>query len=543
MNTLFYGDNLNVLRSHIADASVDLVYLDPPFNSNRDYNVLFKEQSGAESPAQIKAFGDTWRWANAALDWDNFPELCPNPRVQDLMEGFLKMLGHNDVSAYLVMMAPRLYQLHRVLKPTGSLYLHCDPTAAAYLKILLDSIFGPKNFRNEIIWKRTSVHSDSKTWSRVSDTIFFYSKSEAFTWNPLYQPHSDKHLEDKYQAEDESGRRYTLDNMTSPNPRPNLMYEWNGHAYPPNGWRYSKETMAKLDAEGRIWYPEDKARRPRLKRYLDEMPGTLHGNIWSDINPINSQAAERLGYPTQKPVALLERIIAASSNPGDVVMDPFCGCGTAIVAAQQLGRAWIGIDVTPIATSLIVDRLARMHCRDLRTVKAGDADFARAFQVEGLPTDLPGAQKLFLDNPKDFEMWAVSLIPVTPQDKKGADGGIDGIKDYFVGEKKPIRAVVQVKGGHVGAPQVQQLRGAMEKFGATLGLFLSLEAATSKMHDEAGHAGFYTLPLTGKKIQRLQLRTVGDLLDGLNFELPSYAAPSQAVADAPAAIKQTGLDL
>ena len=306
--------------------------------------------------------------------------------------------------------------------------------------------------------------------------------------------------------------------------------------------------MTELDAKGDIYYSERGV--PYRKNYLDELQGQSVQNLWADIKMTKS-GAERLGYPTQKPLALLEqkplalleRIIEASSNPGDVVLDPFCGCGTAIVAAQQLGRAWIGIDMTPIATSLIVDRLARMHCRDLRTVKAGDADFARAFQVEGLPTDLPGAQKLFLDNPKDFEMWAVSLIPVTPQDKKGADGGIDGIKDFFVGEKKPIRAVVQVKGGHVGAPQVQQLRGAMEKFGATLGLFLSLEAATSKMHDEAGHAGFYTLPLTGKKIPRLQLRTVGDLLDGHSFELPSCAAPSQAVADAPAAIKQTGLDL
>ena len=544
-NTLFYGDNLNVLRNHIADASVDLVYLDPPFNSNRDYNVLFREQSGAESPAQIKAFGDTWRWANAALDWDNFPELCPNPRVQDLMEGFLKMLGHNDVSAYLVMMAPRLFHLHRVLKPTGSLYLHCDPTAAAYLKILLDSIFGPKNFRNEIIWKRTSAHSSAKRFGPVHDVILYYTKSDNYVWNKQHTAYNESYTKQFYAKVDEDGRRYTVDNLTGSGTRNGETGNaWRGVDVTKRGrhWAVPPSELDILDEKGLIYWPE-KGEMPRLKRYLDEMLGVPLQDIVTDISPVSAHAIERLGYPTQKPVALLERIINASSNPGDVVLDCFCGCGTAIVAAQQLGRAWIGIDVTPIATSLIVDRLARMHCRDLRTVKAGDADFARAFQVEGLPTDLPGAQKLFLDNPKDFEMWAVSLIPVTPQDKKGADGGIDGIKDYFVGEKKPIRAVVQVKGGHVGAPQVQQLRGAMEKFGATLGLFLSLEAPTSKMHDEAGHAGFYTLPLTQKKIQRLQLRTVGDLLDGHNFELPSYAAPSQAVADAPAAIKQTGLDL
>ena len=544
-NTLFYGDNLNVLRSHVADASVDLVYLDPPFNSNRDYNVLFKEQSGADSPAQIKAFGDTWRWANAALDWDNFPELCPNPRVQDLMEGFVKMLGHNDVSAYLVMMAPRLYHLHRVLKPTGSLYLHCDPTASHYLKLLLDAIFGPKNLKNEIVWRRYGSHNDvgqgSRHFGRVHDTILFYTKGAVATWNQVYMPLRQEYIDETYRMEEpETGRRFMTTPLTGPGgaDKGNPVFEWKGHT---RAWRYSKETMERLDKEGKLYYSS--TGYARQKKYLDESKGIPVQDEWTDIGSLSGAHAERLGYPTQKPLALLERIISASSNPGDVVLDPFCGCGTAVVAAQQLGRAWIGIDVTPIATSLIVDRLARMHCRDLRTVKAGDADFARAYKVEGLPTDLPGAQKLFGDNPKDFEMWAVSLIPVTPQDKKGADGGIDGIKDYFVGDKKPMRAVVQVKGGHVGAPQVQQLRGAMEKFGATLGLFLCLEAPTPKMHDEAGHAGFYTLPLTGKKIPKLQIRTVGDLLDGHNFELLSYAAPSQAVADAPQAIKQTGLDL
>ena len=544
-NTLFYGDNLGVLRKHVADASVDLVYLDPPFNSNRDYNVLFKEQSGADSPAQIKAFGDTWRWANAALDWDNFPELCPSPRVQDLMEGFVKMLGHNDVSAYLVMMAPRLWHLHRVLKPTGSLYLHCDPTAAAYLKILLDAIFGPKNFRNEIIWKRTSAHSSAKRFGPVHDVILYCTKSDNYVWNKQHTAYNESYTKQFYGKVDEDGRRYTLGDLTGSGTRNGETGKiWRDVDVTKRGrhWMVPPAELDILDALGVIYWPS-KGEMPRLKRYLDEMQGVALQDIFSDISPVSAHAAERLGYPTQKPLALLERIISASSNPGDVVLDPFCGCGTAVVAAQQLGRAWIGIDVTPIATSLIVERLARMHCRDLRTVKAGDADFARAYKVEGLPTDLPGAQKLFKDNPKDFEMWAVSLIPVTPQDKKGADGGIDGIKDYFVGEKKPIRAVVQVKGGHVGAPQVQQLRGAMEKFGATLGLFLCLDAPTSKMGEEASHAGWYTLPLTGKKIPRLQIRTVGDLLDGHNFDLPSYAAPSQAVADSPAAIKQTGLDL
>lgn len=299
--------------------------------------------------------------------------------------------------------------------------------------------------------------------------------------------------------------------------------------------------MEKFDEVGLLVY--SKAGMPRLKHYLDEMKGVVLGDTWDDIPPINSQAAERLGYPTQKPLALLERIITASSNPGDVVLDPFCGCGTAIVAAQKLGRHWLGIDITPLATSLIVARLETMHVRDQRVVKAGDPDFARAFKVEGLPTDVAGARKMFEDDHKKFEMWAVQLIPATPQDKKGADGGIDGIKDFFVGDKKPLRAVAQVKGGHVGAPQVQQLRGAMERFGAGLGLFVSLEPPTRHMKEEALAAGFYTIPLTGRKIERLQIRTIGDLLDGRGFDLPSVAAPAQGVEVAPDSIQQVGLDL
>lgn len=543
-NTLFYGDNLEVLRDHVADAAVDLVYLDPPFNSNRDYNVLFKEQSGADSPAQIKAFGDTWKWANAAPDWARFTEICPSPRVQDLMDGFLRMLGHNDVSAYLVMMAPRLWHLHRVLKPTGSLYLHCDPTASHYLKILLDAIFGARNFRNEIIWKRTSSHNDAKRrFGSLSDTVLYYVKSDAATFHVQHGAYDEKYLTDFYRHVDEEGRRYRLDNSRSPNPRPNLTYDYKGYKPHANGWAVSREKMEKLDAEGRLHFPKSLEGRIQFKRYLDEMPGVPVGNVWDDIRPVQSQAAERQGYPTQKPLALLERIITASSNPGDIVLDPFCGCGTAIVAAQMLGRRWLGIDVTPIATSLIISRLADMDCRDTRVAKAGDADYARAFDVTGLPTDEAGARDLFGRNPKDFEMWAVGLIPMTPQDKKGADGGIDGMRDYLVGDKKPLRAVAQVKGGHVGAPQVQQLRGAMERFNAHVGVFVCLEKPTKNMEHEASLAGYYRLPYSNRDLPRIQLRTVGDLLDGRLFDLPQVSMPSQAVAVARQDARQEKLGL
>jgi site-specific DNA-methyltransferase (adenine-specific) len=316
-NTLFYGDNLPILREHIADESVDLVYLDPPFNSNRGYNVLFRDESGIEAQSQIQAFDDTWHWGEeTAKVYQDLITQAPE-HIGAMIGALHGFIGANQMMAYLIMMAARLVELHRVLKPTGVLYLHCDPTASHYLKIILDTIFGAANYRNEIIWQRTNVHSDSKTWSHISDTIFFYTKTDHFTWNPIYQPHSEEHLASKYRNDDHDGRgQYTLSDMTSPNPRPNMMYEWKGHAYPPNGWRYSKETMAQLDAKGRIWYPDTTDKRPRLKRYLTEMPGTLMTNVWTDINPINSQAAERLGYPTQKPITLLERIINASSNPG-----------------------------------------------------------------------------------------------------------------------------------------------------------------------------------------------------------------------------------
>ncbi len=543
-NTLFYGDNLEVLRDHVGDGTVDLVYLDPPFNSNRDYNVLFKEQSGADSPAQIKAFGDTWKWANAAPDWARFADVCPSPRVQDLMDGFLRMLGHNDVSAYLVMMAPRLWHLHRVLKPTGSLYLHCDPTASHYLKILLDAIFGAKCFRNEVIWKRTSAHNDTAQgiarYGRNHDVILFYAKGGA-TWNPQYTQYDESYVSDFYRHVDAEGRAYTLSDLTGPGgaAKGNPSYEVMGVT---RHWRFSQAKMAELIAEGRVVQTKP-GTVPRQKRYLDEMPGISAQDMWLDIAPVGAKAAERQGYPTQKPLALLERIITASSNPGDVVLDPFCGCGTAIVAAQMLGRRWLGIDVTPIATTLIIDRLAQMDCRDTRIARPGDADYVRAFDVTGLPTDIDGARELFARNPKDFEMWAVGLIPMTPQDKKGADGGIDGMRDYPVGNKKPLRAVAQVKGGHVGAPQVQQLRGAMERFGAQVGVFVCLEKPTRNMEHEAALAGFHRLPLTGRDVPRIQLRTVGDLLDGRVFDLPQTLAPTQVVGVSRGALRQGELEI
>ena len=523
----FYGDNLSILQQHVDDATVDLVYLDPPFNSNRDYNVLFKEQSGKESPAQIKAFGDTWNWAGAAESWANFAEICPVPKVIELMRGFHNTLGENDVMAYLVMMAPRLYQLWRVLKPTGSLYLHCDPTASHYLKLILDAIFGAKNFRNEISWKRSSAHSDTKQGmkrcGRIRDIIFYYTKSDAYCWNTQYIPYTAEYLASEYRHVAPNGRRYKETDLTAAKPGGDTKYDWYvkreialsgrwqadieeefrnpkpGWAYkavpPYNGrsWAYSKANIKQFALSGHIIHRETGI--PRLIQFADEMPGIPLQDAWDDIPP--ASGGQWLGYPTQKPLALLERIINASSNPGDVVLDPFCGCGTAIVAAQKLGRNWLGIDVTPIATSLIQKRLFdQFEARDIRLLSAADKSNAvtraRAFRVEGLPTDEAGARAMFEADHKKFEMWAVGLVPAIPQEKKGADGGIDGLAYFDVGAKDLTKAVVQVKGGkNVGSPGVQQLKGAMHSFGASLGFYVTLEAPTKYMIAEALSAGFY----------------------------------------------------
>ena len=406
-NTLFYGDNLKVLREYIPDESVDLIYLDPPFNSNRNYNVLFKDESGTDSEAQITAFEDTWHWTPITeLAYDQLRQNAPH-HVSKMIESLHEFIGPSQMMAYLVMMAARLVELHRVLKSTGSLYLHCDPTASHYLKIILDTIFQPQNYRNEIVWKRQSAHSDAKTkFADVTDTILFYAKSKEAKFNPQYGEHDPEYLETFYRFDDHDGRgRYRLDNMTSPNPRPNMMYEWLGFPCPQKGWRYQRETMQKLHDEGRIYYPRQKdgtldtSKRPALKRYLQEQEGSIITNAWMDINPLHSSDAERLGYPTQKPLLLLERIIQASSNPDDVVLDPFCGCGTAIAAAQKLGRRWIGIDITHLSIALQKYRLQEMFP-------------GIHFAVKGEPQDLAAANQLAQeeDGRYQFQWWALSVV-------------------------------------------------------------------------------------------------------------------------------------
>lgn len=516
-NKLYYGDNLDVLREHIESESIDLIYLDPPFNSNRSYNILFKEKSGEESPAQIEAFDDTWTWSHETevLYIEMMNGSAPN-KVKDALEAMRKLLGENDMLAYLVMMTARLIELHRALKRTGSLYLHCDPTASHYLKIALDAIFGSKNFRGEITWIRTTTHSDAKRWSPNADIILYYGKSDQVTWNPAHRPYDDIYVADKYRFMEPDGRRYTLSDMTSPNPRPNMMYEWEGHESPPNGWRYSRETIERLDAEGRVWYPDSKAKRPRLKRYLEEQPGVVVGNVWADIPPLNSQAKERLGYPTQKPLAMLERIVAASSNPGDIVLDPFCGCGTTVDAAQKLGRQWKGIDITTLAIDLIDARLRHTYGEWVTS----------SYDIEGIPQDISGAQALFARSPFEFERWCVMLVDGQPNERQVGDRGIDGVIRFPIDAKgKSERAIVSVKGGITNPGHVRDLIGTVTSQKAAMGLLVSLREPTKAMIEAARHSGIYTYPVNGQKYPLVQISSVAELLAGRGPKMPTTLLP------------------
>ncbi len=509
-NTLYYGDNLHVLRDSIASESVDLVYLDPPFNSKANYNILFRSPAGIQSQAQIEAFEDTWHWSHEAEDAYDQVIRSKNTNAADLLRTMRGFLGENDMMAYLAMMAIRLMELHRVLKSTGSLYLHCDTTAGHYLKILLDSIFGKERFVNEISWKRTSAHSDAKQGSvhfgRTHDLIFLYSKTDQPKWQALWKPHDPSYIRSHYNQVDEKGRRFHWDNITGTGgaAKGNPYYEVLGVS---GYWRYSKERMAKLVADGLVALPSEGS-KPRLKRYLDEQAGTPVSDFWDDIPPLNSQAQERLGYPTQKPLTLLERIIQASSAQGDTILDPFCGCGTTIHAAQRLERKWIGIDVTHLAISLIERRLK-------------DAYPGVAFEVHGTPKDIEGARHLAQRDKYQFQWWAGSLIGAQPYQgmKKGADGGIDGLIYFRSAPKVTERAIVSVKGGeNVSVPMIRDLKGVLDREKSPIGVFLTLAHPTRPMEKEAASAGFYTLG--DRHYPKLQTITVEEALNGKQPAIP-----------------------
>jgi len=509
MGTLYFGDNLNILREHIKDESVDLIYLDPPFNSKRAYNLLFKTPEGHVSDAQITAFEDTWHWGDQAER--EFAELLhqPNTNVAETIQALRRFLGENDVMAYLTMMANRLVELRRVLKPTGSLYLHCDPTASHYLKLVMDAIFGGKNFRNEIIWKRTDAKGNvQKKYGWIHDRLLFYTKTDDWVWNQPYAPYDNEYIEQFYNKVDKNGKRYQATDLTAPMSRASKgqIYSWKGYTPPASRcFVYNKERMAELEKAGKIEYTKKGC--PRLIRYLDEMKGNKCPDIWADIKI--AQKAERLPYPTQKPLALLERIIKASSNPGNLVLDPFCGCGTAVHAAQKLGRNWIGIDITHLAISLIEKRLR-------------DAFPAITFDVFGTPKDFDGAKELAERNKYEFQWWACILVNAQPykSKKKGADIGIDGII-YFQDDKgEAKKIIVSVKGGEsVTRTMIADLKNTVEREKAEIGLFVTLAPPTKPMIIEATSAGFYESPAHGA-FPKIQILSIEGLLSGK--ETPLY---------------------
>ena len=513
-NHLYFGDNLNILRQHIADESVDLIYLDPPFNSNATYNVLFRERSGEESAAQITAFDDTWRWSmESELAYQDVVTQ-QGGKVGELLAAMRAFLGQNDMMAYLTMMAQRMVELHRVLKPTGSIYLHCDPTASHYLKLLMDAIFGTANFRREIIWQRSRSHGGASSYNSVHDILFYYSKAEDVIWNPQHQPYDQSYIESHYNLVDEDGRRYQLVSAHGSGPGPARKFGDRVIEPPPGRhWAWTQERVNQLISEDRIVFTN--TGMPRYKRYFDDTPGRPLTDVWTDIPPINSQARERLGYPTQKPEALLERIINASSNEGDVVLDPFCGCGTAVAAAERLNRRWIGIDITHLAITLIRHRLHDAFGEDLRP-----------YEVVGEPKDLPSAESLALHDRYQFEWWALGLVDARParDRKKGADAGIDGYINFFDDSGKAKRIVVQVKSGGVQRNQIATLKSDMERENADLALFVTLKPPTRPMEQEALEAGFYAPEaFPDHQFPKVQILTIEDLLSGAQPQYPRYA--------------------
>ena len=523
-NVLYYGDNLDILRRYVKDETIDLIYLDPPFNSKATYNVLFGEKNGSQSKAQIKAFADTWHWDQAAAE--AYQEVVEaGGRASQAMQAFRTFLGDSDMLAYLAMMAPRLVELRRVLKPTGSIYLHCDPTASHYLKMLMDAVFGVRFFLNEIIWPRlTAAKAQTAGFGRIHDVILAYVRSSESVFNRPTRPLSEKRIKQHYSnVEPDTGRRYTLADFTQSGAGPPRQFG-DRVLPPPAGkhWIWSQDRIDEAMAQGRLVFTNPNV--PRLKRYLDKTKGDLVEDVWTDIPPINAMSAERLGYPTQKPEALLERIIQASSNEGDLVLDPFCGCGTTIAVAHRLGRTWIGIDITHLAVTLMKHRLRDAFAEEVE------------YEVIGEPVSLPGAEALAGNDPYQFQWWALGLVGARPvEQKKGSDKGIDG-RLYFHDEAKGAKTkqvILSVKAGHTSVAHVRDLRGVLEREKAEIGVLLTMQEPTQPMRTEAAGAGFYVSPWG--KHPKLQIFTVAELLGGQGIDMPPIRQVSATFKRAPRA--------
>ncbi len=468
-NVLYYGDNLDVLRRHVKDESVDLVYLDPPFNSDQNYNVLFAAKDGKQAAGQIQAFEDTWRWDEAAAR-EYAETVEQGGRVSEVLQAFRMFLGTNDMLAYLTMMAPRLVELQRVLKPTGSLYLHCDPTASHYLKLLMDAVFGPGHFENEVIWYYRGGGVSKTRWGRRHDSLLFYSKGKEHAFN--------------------------VDDVRDP---------------------YSEESMERLKYKAKS-FRGDKV----YDKYEPNPLGKHPDDVW-EMQPIMPSAKQRLGYPTQKPEHLLERIILASSNEGDLVLDPFCGCGTTVAVAQRLKRRWIGIDITHLAIGLIRHRLESAF------------GAAAKYKVVGEPTSVEDAKVLAATDPYQFQWWALGLVGARGVEKKGADKGIDGRLFWHEGDDKTHQLILSVKAGKVQRSQVHELRGVVEREKAEIGVLLSFDEPTRPMREDAASTGFYVSPWG--KHPRIQLLTVEELLSGKGIDYPRPTGANVTLRAAPRIVR------
>ena len=555
-NVLYYGDNLQILRKYIPDNSIDLIYLDPPFNSNATYNVLFKEPTGEPSQAQITAFDDTWHWGIESER--TFQEIIMHAPVNiaELITAFRNFIHQNDMMAYLVMMCIRLLELRRVLKPTGSIYLHCDSTASHYLKILMDAVFGIRNFRSEIIWRRTGSNSAAKRFGPLHQTILYYVKTTGSAYYSVMAPYTKNYIDEFFTEQDERGY-YQSVALTGTGIRSgDSGLPWRGYDpsnvkrhWQPASYLYTKykeltgddlakypllKRLDKLDEIGLIhWGKKDTV--PRYKYYLADAPGVPLQDIWAyqpgtegcvygkpkegidqDVKWLSTKDRERLGYPTQKPEGVLERIIKSSSKKGDIILDPFCGCGTTVVVANKLNRKWIGIDITHLA-------IATMKWR-LDTIFPGIK-----YRVIGEPKDLSSAVELAKQNKYQFQWWAVSLIGGQPygDKKKGADTGIDGYL-YFMDEKDKVKkAIISVKGGGTSVKDIRDLGHVIDREKADIGIFITLEQSTRPMETEAVTKGFYHSPL-GKDYPRIQILTIEELLKGKVPDVPPWVAPIQA---------------
>ncbi len=518
-NKIYYGDNLDVLRKYIKDETVDLCYIDPPFNSKRNYNQIYNNV-GKEDKAQAQAFVDTWTWddyANQAL-----AEIQTNyygtltAQTVDLIEGLTKVLKKSSLLAYLVNMTLRIAEIHRVLKPTGSFYLHCDPTSSHYLKLVLDAIFCPQggDYKNDIIWKRTTAHNDSKRYGMNIDIILFYTKSASHIWNSQYKSY-DEGYHGRFKNKDADGRYWTDDNLTAKG------LAGGGYEYEYKGakslWRVPEETMKKLDAEGKLHFT--KRGGIRIKRYLEDLKGISLQCLWEDINPINSQAKERLGYPTQKPEILLERIIKASSNEGDVILDAYCGCGTTLAVAEKLKRQWIGIDITYQSIALILKRLEDQQA-NLENI-----------EINGVPKDFDSAVALANKTDdrtrKEFEKWAIltySKNRAMIHEKKGGDAGIDGmayVTDRVLGKVENRKVLFSVKSSKTLSPAViRELNGTIERENAACGVLLTLYPMPNLVK-ESKQYGLYHNNFNDSDYPKIQVVSVGDIFDGQRLELPN----------------------